>query len=116
MDFINRLKGNLTETVVKALLVDEGYRVIDSGIEHLVRETTCLTQNEYLDLGFSDQLRKMPDFIVLNKEQTKSHLIEVKYRTWWDFQLIHDLREQVAFYKRIILVCVNAKVLSQSLA
>nr|WP_279196851.1 hypothetical protein [Ralstonia mannitolilytica] len=33
MDFENRIKKEMTEGIVKAILEDAGYRVIDSGIE-----------------------------------------------------------------------------------
>lgn len=99
MSFENRLKGNITEAIVKALLVDEGYRVIDSGIEHLVREISCLDRREYMELSFADALRKLPDLIVMNKRQDNAHLVEVKYRQSWSPSLIGELEEQVRFLK-----------------
>ena len=107
MDFEYRLKGSITETIVKAIFTDDGYRVIDSGIEHLVREVTCLSQKGYLDLSFSKGLRNLPDLIILNKLQTKAHLVEVKYKQKWNDLLIRETEEQVKYFKEITLVCVN---------
>ncbi|PAY00833.1 hypothetical protein CKO50_12605 [Pseudoalteromonas sp. HM-SA03] len=114
MNFENRIKGNITETIVKALLVDEGYRVVDSGIEHMIREVSCLGRQEYLNLSFADALRKLPDLVVMNKDQTKSHLVEVKYRQTWNGNLIKDLREQVIFFNQIVLICVNGSPVTES--
>ncbi|MFB2754078.1 hypothetical protein ACE02G_10520 [Shewanella xiamenensis] len=116
MNFENRIKGNITETIVKALLVDEGYRVIDSGIEHIIREVSCLGRQEYFGLSFANALRKLPDLVVMNKDQTKSHLVEVKYRQSWNSNLINDLREQVTFFNEIVLICVNGSPDTTSLA
>lgn len=114
MNFENRLKGKITETIVKEILVDEGYRVIDSGIEHILREVACLTQSEYSNLSLSLNLRKLPDLIVMNKSQSKSYLIEIKYRQFWDGSLIYDLKQQVEFFNKIVLVCVNGTPQTES--
>lgn len=107
MSFENRIKGDITESIVKALLIDDGYRVIDSGIEHLIREVLCLSREQYMELSFAHALRKLPDLVVMNKDQTVSHLVEVKYKQKWSHQLIIDLEEQVKFFNQIVVVCVN---------
>ncbi|WP_027710436.1 hypothetical protein [Zooshikella ganghwensis] len=114
MSFESRIKGDITEAIVKSLLVDEGYRVIDSGIEHLIREVLCLSREQYMKLSFANTLRKLPDLVVMNRDQTVSHLVEVKYRQKWSYQLINDLKEQVEFFNQIVLVCVNGSPVTAS--
>ncbi len=114
MNFENRIKGKITETIVKEILVDEGYRVIDSGIEHLLREVSCLNNQEYLNLTISKNLRKLPDLIVMNKLQTKSYLVEIKYRQSWSSTLISNLRKQVEAFEEIVLICVNGTPITES--
>ncbi|WP_104565282.1 hypothetical protein [Ralstonia mannitolilytica] len=50
MDFENRIKKEMTEGIVKAILEDAGYRVIDSGIEKIIRELSCMSSFEYAKL------------------------------------------------------------------
>ncbi|MBU9391491.1 hypothetical protein KTE71_28780, partial [Burkholderia multivorans] len=43
MSFTSRIKKEMTEGIVRAILEDAQYRVIDSGIEKVLRELSCLT-------------------------------------------------------------------------
>lgn len=47
MSFTSRIKKEMTEGIVRAILEDAQYRVIDSGIEKVLRELSCLTSAEY---------------------------------------------------------------------
>lgn len=49
----------------------------------------------------------------MNKDQTLSHLVEVKYKQSWNSLLIDDLREQVQFFNYIILVCINGEPVTE---
>lgn len=108
MKFENRLKKELSEAVVKACLVDAGYRVVAAGIEYLVREAECLTESEFYKLGFSKVLTKLPDFIVMNKQQTEMHCIDVKYRSTWSTSIFDEVEEQTKLLGKLTLVCINA--------
>ena len=108
MNFENRLKKELTEGVIRAILIDSGYRLIDSGIENIIREVTCLTAFEYSGLDIPKAIRSMPDFIVLDKEQKNKYLVEVKYRQKWDRAIFDEIEEQVKIFNEIILVYFNS--------
>jgi len=56
MSFANRIKKEMTEGIVRALLEDAQYRVIDSGIEKVLRELSCLSAMEYKALGYPDAM------------------------------------------------------------
>ncbi|HEX7732610.1 MAG TPA: hypothetical protein VF415_08185 [Rhodanobacter sp.] len=109
MSFSNRIKKEMTEGIVRAILEDAHYRVIDSGIEKVLRELSCLSGAEYGALGYPDAMSHLPDFTVMNREQTTKQLVEVKYRSAWDKDLFEEVREQVRIFGEIVLISVNAK-------
>ena len=108
MDFKNRLKGTVTQTLLKALLEDAGYRVVPLGIEGVIREVTALPIQSYAALGLSLTLRKLPDFFVADATLKEHWLVEVKYRKQWDAEtrkaLGKELSEQVAQWQPVLLV------------
>ena len=108
MEFGNRIKKEMTEGMIKALLEDAGYRVIDSGIEKVIRELSCMNAPDYLRLGYPDALSHLPDFTVMNRLQTEKFLVEVKYRSIWDKSLFDSVAEQVRIFGEIVLISVNA--------
>ncbi|CAJ0736137.1 hypothetical protein [Ralstonia mannitolilytica] len=59
MDFENRIKKEMTEGIVKAILEDAGYRVIDSGIEKVIRELSCMSSFEYAKLAYPDAMSRL---------------------------------------------------------
>jgi hypothetical protein len=108
MNFQSRIKKELSEGIVRAILDDAGYRVIDSGIENLVRELACLTALEYAGLDYPKAMRALPDLVVMNREQTTKYLVEIKYRSGWSSALFDDIREQVEIYKELVLIYLNS--------
>lgn len=109
MEFLDRIKKEMSEGIVKAILEHHGYRVIDAGIEKVLREVSCLPAELYLALGFPDALRRLPDFVVMDKDQTTKTLVDVKYRAQWDNSLLFDpkVRAQLALFREVVLVVVN---------
>ena len=104
MNFSNRLKKELTEGVIRAVLHDAGYRLIDSGIESIIRELTCLNQEDYINLDFPKSMRTLPDFVVMDREQENKYLVEVKYRAEWNNEIFRDIEEQVKLHKNLVLI------------
>lgn len=108
MDFKNRLKGSVTQTLLKALLEDAGYQIVPLGIEEVIREVKTLSGSEYTKLGLPDVLRKMPDFFIADKNFTETWLIEVKYRKQWNegtrTALKHEIEPQVKIWQPVYLV------------
>lgn len=109
MDFASRIKKEMSEGIVRALLEDAGYRVIDTGIEKVIRELCCLNSAEYSSLEYPDAMRSSPDFVVMDKEQTEKQLVEVKYRRTWDVEILEEVRDQVKAYRELTLVYVNGE-------
>jgi hypothetical protein len=99
----------MSEGIIRALLEDAGYRVIDCGIETVIRELVCLTADEYLELEYPDAMRDLPDFTVMTKQQNEKQLVEVKYRSDWGKKLFMELRQQVKTFRMITLVTVYSK-------
>ncbi|WP_322998786.1 hypothetical protein [Castellaniella sp.] len=108
MPFYSRIKKEMTEGIVRAILEDAQYRVIDSGIEKVLRELSCLSSLEYAALAYPEAISRLPDFTVMDRQQTSKQLVEVKYRTTWNKQLLVDVEDQVRIFGEIVLVSVNA--------
>lgn len=108
MNYTNRLKGSVTQALVRALLTDAGISVVPLGIEEVIREVSELDAEQYLRLGLPDTLRKLPDFFAANRDRTKSWLLEVKFRSTWtdevSQQLYVGLKEQVATWNPLHLI------------
>lgn len=98
----------MTEGIIRALLEDAGYRVIDSGIEKVIRELSCMPVLEYKGLSYPKALSLLPDFTVMDREQKSKFLVEVKYRKVWGEELFEEVKEQVRLYGELVLISVNA--------
>jgi hypothetical protein len=93
MDFSNRLKGAVTQSLVKSLLIDAGITVVPLGVEESLREVSDLPLEQYLQLNLPGPLRTLPDFFALSRERDQSWLIEVKFRAGWDEEVKRQLGE-----------------------
>lgn len=108
MDFLNRIKKEMTEGMVRGVLEHAGYFVTDFGIEKIVPGLSSLTQAEYLSSPLPDALRTHPDFIVRTRDQRELQLVEVKYRQDWGAEVLDCCREQVRLHRALVLVSINA--------
>lgn len=108
MEFLNRIKKEMTEGIVRALLEDAGYRVIDSGIEKVIRELSCLSVTQYHNLSYPEAISSLPDFTVMDRDQKEKFLVEVKYRKVWSLALLKEIEDQVRIFKEITLISFNA--------
>ena len=108
IDFENRMKGKITQSLLEILLEDASYRIVPLGIEEIIREVKNLSQEEYFGLGLSNTLRRIPDFFVALHDFQKSFLVDVKYRGQWDNQvrdrLNEGLKEQIRQWGPVHLV------------
>jgi len=104
MDFENRLKRELSQGAFKCLLEDCGYRVVPLGIEAVIREIACLDKEAYKHLAFSNAVRFLPDFCILDQNQRHKFIVEVKYRWDWDGNILEEVSNQVRMFEDIILV------------
>lgn len=109
MKFLDRVKKEMSEGIVRAILEDANYRVIDSGIEKIIRELSCMTAPAYKKLEFPKAIRLLPDFTVMEENQQNKILVDVKYRSEWNFDLLDEVREQVELFEAVTIVVVNSK-------
>lgn len=107
MEFNNRIKKEMTEGIVRAILDDAGYRVIDYGIEKTVREVIPLSREEYSRLAMPHVMRNAPDLVVMDRDQTSRWLVEIKYRSWWDGSVLDEVEEQVRQFGELVLVSIH---------
>jgi hypothetical protein len=96
MRFASRLKGGITQTLLRTLLQDCGYRIVPLGIEEVIREVSVLPREDYRNLALPQVLRSMPDFFVAQEDMKKTWLVEVKYRKTWDDTVRAELGEEIA--------------------
>lgn len=108
MDYVNRLKGGVSQVLVKCLLEDAGYRIVPLGVENIVREVAVLNPTQYKALQLPNELRTLPDFFVADTELTQGWLVEVKYRKHWDDatreRLGASLQEQVKIWQPLHVI------------
>lgn len=96
MNYQNRLKGAVTQSLVRSLFAQAGLTVVPLGIEETVREVADLPMDQYVGLGLPIALRKLPDFFAANRERTTHWLVEVKYRRQWSDAVRDELGQTLA--------------------
>lgn len=101
MQFSNRLKGKIAESLVKSLLEDAGYRVVPLGIEEVIREVNTKGEDEYTKLGLPKSLRCLPDFFVANEGLDSAWMLEVKFRKEWNKETRLKLEKRLLAQARL---------------
>jgi len=111
VDFRNIVKGQVTQTLVKTLFEESGYRVDRLGIEEVIRDVKRLDIKSYNALNLPSGLRKLPDLFVTNAGMDEAWLIEVKYRRRLDYRnsesLYKILQQQYEFWPDTYVVLIN---------
>ena len=95
MPFSNRLKGTVTQALLRAVLQDCGYRIVPLGIEEVLREITVLQKEEYNALNLPPMFRHLPDFFVAQQDMKRTWFVEVKYRKAWNKSVADSLGKQL---------------------
>ena len=117
MRFASIVKGQLTQSLIKALFERAGYRVTRFGIEELFYEIVRLEKEQYLQLGLPKQLRYLPDLLIATPEVTSAFLVEVKFRRSFNQQtsseLYHILRRQFSYWPSARCVLLISEPCSQ---
>ena len=118
MKYTSRLKGDITQVLIKTLLEDAAYRIVPLGIEEIITEVKVLTQEKYLALGLPTSLTKLPDFFIANKDVSRACLLEVKYRNHWSdevrCELEQSLKPQVKEWDPLYLMIFLGEPISKS--
>jgi len=58
----------------------------------------------YKNLHFSNAVRFLPDFCILDQTQKHKFIVEVKYRWNWDGNILKEVSNQVRMFEDMILV------------
>jgi hypothetical protein len=96
MPFEQVLKGRNAESSFVALLEQQGYHVVRTGVETLIQPVKRLDLRSYLRLGLPVPLRKMPDLLVLTADNAPACMVEVKYRRVFDAATARELVRTLA--------------------
>lgn len=107
MDFENRIKGYVTETLIEGILSDAGYRVLRIGLEKQALDRLLIDTEPDDFVTVPRAIRTMPDFLVLGDD--KPRLVEIKYRSEWESSRA-KLGEKIApqldlFPNMVVIVC-----------
>jgi hypothetical protein len=107
MDFENRIKGYITETLIEGILTDAGYRVLRIGLEKQVLDRLLIDTAPDDFVTVPRAIRTMPDFLVLGDDSPR--LVEIKYRSEWESSRAR-LGEKIApqlelFPNTVVVVC-----------
>ena len=108
MKYSNRLKGSITQALVRSLLIDAGITVVPLGIEEVIRELSDMSQKQYNALNLPYHLKTLPDFFAINADRSESWCLEVKFRGNWNNdvqkELYNTLYEQVKSWSPLHLI------------
>ncbi len=81
----NMIKGRIAETLVQELFLSLGYNVFQYGMENTIPGIMELLKGVRSDVA--QHIRRMPDFVVQNKNSKECFFIEVKFRANEEFSL-----------------------------
>ena len=98
------IKGRIAEAIIEEMFLSMGYQVFRFGMENTVPGFA----NRFLPKQgeIANQVRKMPDFIVV--KNSKSEYIEVKYRTDGNFDFISHYGKNYP-YKNAYFILITPK-------
>ncbi|WP_157366558.1 hypothetical protein [Aquimarina agarilytica] len=96
------IKGRIAETIVEQMFIRMGYDIYRYGMENTV---PGIIQDLYncKPKEVSDEIRKMPDFIIKNPNDNSVYYVEVKFRADGKF-LLKELGKNYPYKNAYILV------------
>ncbi len=109
------IKGKITEAIFEQMFRDQGeFDVIRNGYEYktpeLAQNLLSLDHKEYIN-----KLRHAPDFILLSHDKKQVFLVEVKFRSRHDDNLIEEARRlNEAYGPCYLFVATHEKFYFQS--
>lgn len=74
----NVIKGRIAETLIQELFLSLGYNVFRYGMENTIPGIMELLKGVRSDV--SEQIKRMPDFVIQNPEKRDVYFVEVKFR------------------------------------
>ncbi len=95
------IKGRIAETLIQELFLSLGYNVFRYGMENTIPGIMELLQGIRSDVA--DDIRRMPDFVVQNRDTKSVHFVEVKFRASGEFHF-KDLPKNYPYENAFIIV------------
>lgn len=84
MNIVTEAKGQFGQMLVATLLEHAGYRVLRLGVEETVSEVKAGLARQEGSLNLPEQLRSVPDFLIVDVETGVARMVEVKFRRCFD--------------------------------
>ena len=77
----NLIKGKITEIIFERMFTEVGeFTILRSGYEYTLPELAQYRQLPEVE-KYIENLRKIPDFILISDDRKRAFIVEVKYRT-----------------------------------
>ena len=102
MGRLDIIKGRIAESIITEMFSEMGYKVVRFGYENIMPELA--NKHSLIKGRVSDEIRSMPDFVVVDKKNNYAYYLEVKYRENNQFIIDPDYLFNDAF---IVLVGSN---------
>ena len=103
------IKGRIAEAIVEDMFNNMGMKVVRFGYENVIPELA--NKNNLIKGRIADELRGMPDFIVVDPKTNYAYYIEVKYRKNGTFEFKKEYKYPNAF---VILVTPKGILVSEA--
>jgi hypothetical protein len=95
------IKGRIAETLIQELFLSLGYNVFRYGMENTIPGIMELLKGVRSDVA--DDIRRMPDFVIQNRDTKDVHFVEVKFRANGEFRY-KDLPKNYSYTNSFIIV------------
>jgi hypothetical protein len=95
------IKGRIAETLIQELFLSLDYNVFRFGMENTLPGVMELLRGVRSDVA--QEIRRMPDFVMQNRNTKDVHFVEVKFRASGDFS-IKDLPKDYPYTNAYIVV------------
>jgi hypothetical protein len=95
------IKGRIAETLIQELFLSLDYNVFRYGMENTIPGIMELLKGIRSDVA--DHIRRMPDFVIQNRDTKNVYFVEVKFRASGEFRQ-RDLPKDYPYTNTFIVV------------
>ncbi len=99
------IKGRIAETLIQELFLSLGYNVFRYGMENTIPGIMALLKGVRSDVA--DEIRRMPDFVMQNPNNSAVYFVEVKFRANEEYHF-KDLPKNYP-YENAYIILVSKK-------
>jgi len=103
------IKGRIAETLIQELFLSLGYNVFRYGMENTIPGIMGLLKG--VKSNVATEIRRMPDFVIQNKDNFEVYFVEVKFRAAEQFSL-RDIEQKKGVeypYQNAYFIVVSKK-------